>query len=454
MRRPTNRLIVCEFAGIPRYRGKLLTHRKERFNLLATWFVYANRVDILHPDARRFQSVESWFMKSTMKIRFLPWIVPALTGIALLAGTVLADAQTPSRLVGAITAISGNTLTVKTDVDGVHQVNVPASATIKRIAPGQKDLSAAQTIPFNSLETGDRVLVKLDPDAPAGTQEALQIIAIKQSDVALKQQKDREDWQLRGVGGLVKSVDPTSGVILLTSGAGSTEKTITVRTTKATMLKRYAPASVRYDAALPAPIDAILVGDQLRARGAKSADNTEIAAEEVITGSFRNISGTIASIEAASSTLVVKDLATKKPVTILITKDAQMRRLPDNVAQMLAARLKGSTTGGAASTQRGGAGSLDANSGNGRSHNGGHGAESNGQGGGGDSQQMLSNSPAIQLGDLKKGEAVMLVATAGTNEVTAITLLAGVEPLLEAPTASRNLLANWSMSSGAPDVAQ
>jgi uncharacterized membrane protein YgcG len=393
-------------------------------------------------------------MKDTMKIRFPLWIAPVLTGIALLAGTVLADAQAPSRLVGAITAISGNTLTVKTDVDGVHHVNVPASAAIKRITPGQKDLSTAEAIPFNSLETGDRVLVKLDPGAPAGTEEALQIIAIKQSDVALKQQKDREDWQLHGVGGLVKSVDAASGVIVLTSGLGATQKTISVRTAKATMLKRYAPASVRFDAALPAPIDAIHAGDQLRARGAKNADNTEIAAEEVISGSFRDISGTIASLDAASSTLVVKDLATKKPVTIHITEDAQMRRLPDNVAQMLAARLKGSTTGGAASTQRGGTGSLRASSGNGKSRNGSQGGESNGQGGGGDSQQMLSNSPAIQLGDLKKGEAVMLVSTAGTTEVTAITLLAGVEPLLEAPAASQNLLSNWSMSSGAPDVAQ
>jgi uncharacterized membrane protein YgcG len=256
------------------------------------------------------------------------------------------------------------------------------------------------------------------------------------------------------VGGLVKSVDAASGVIVLTSGLGATQKTISVRTAKATMLKRYAPASVRFDAALPAPIDAIHAGDQLRARGAKNADNTEIAAEEVISGSFRDISGTIASLDAASSTLVVKDLATKKPVTIHITEDAQMRRLPDNVAQMLAARLKGSTTGGAASTQRGGTGSLRASSGNGKSRNGSQGGESNGQGGGGDSQQMLSNSPAIQLGDLKKGEAVMLVSTAGTTEVTAITLLAGVEPLLEAPAASQNLLSNWSMSSGAPDVAQ
>ena len=46
---------------------------------------------------------------------------------------------------------------------------------------------------------------------------------------------------------------------------------------------------------------------------------------------------------------------------------------------------------------------------------------------------MLSRAPAIQLADLQKGEAVMLVATEGANDVTAVTLLAGVEPLLRSP---------------------
>jgi hypothetical protein len=56
------------------------------------------------------------------------------------------------------------------------------------------------------------------------------------------------------------------------------------------------------------------------------------------------------------------------------------------------------------------------------------------------------------LADLKKGDAVMLVSTDGATEVTAITLLAGVEPLLEAPAASRNMLNNWSLGSGAPEA--
>ncbi len=65
---------------------------------------------------------------------------------------------------------------------------------------------------------------------------------------------------------------------------------------------------------------------------------------------------------------------------------------------------------------------------------------------------MLSRAPAIQLADLKKGDAIMLVSTDGTTDVTAITLLAGVEPLLEAPAAS-SLLSNWSMGGGGAGAA-
>jgi hypothetical protein len=279
----------------------------------------------------------------------------------------------------------------------------------------------------------------------------LQIIAVKKADVAEKQQNDREDWQRNGAGGLVKSVDPASGDIVLTSGTGATAKTITVHTSKATTLKRYAPASVRFDAAVPAPIDAIHVGDQLRARGPKSADGSSINAQEVVSGTFRNISGTVTSTDPAASTLVVKDLATKKQVTIHITADVQMRKLPDRMANMLAARLKGSA---------GGTGQHDhsaaaAQGGNGQYSGGGGAAGAGGMSGAaGDPQQMLNRSPTIQIADLKKGDAVMLVATDGTTDVTAITLVAGVEPLLQAPEASQSLLSNWSMGgSGGADAA-
>ena len=378
-------------------------------------------------------------MKNTMKIRFPFLAAQVAICVALLAVAMLAQAQAPKPIQGTITAIGGNTLTVKTDAGDIRQVDVPSTAAILRIAPGVKDLSGAEKIPFSDLAVGDRALVTPDPKATGTTAQAHRIVAMKQSDLALKQKKEQEDWQLRGVGGPVKSVDAASGVIVLSSGSGATAKTITVHTTKATVLKRYAPASVRFDEAKPAPIEAIHEGDQLRARGNKSADGTELAAEEAISGSFRNIAGTVVSLDAAGAALVVKDLATKKPVTIKIASETQMRRLEDRMAQMLAMRLKGTTAGasgnsGAAGGQRGG------EQGGGRS---------GGMGGGAfDPQQMLSRAPAIQLSDLKKGDAVMLVATDGSTEVSAITLLAGVEPLLEAP-AAQNLLSNWSMNSGA-----
>jgi hypothetical protein len=365
-----------------------------------------------------------------------------LTGAAVLA-------QAPTRFVGTITAVNGTTLTVKTDADGPRQVAVPDSAVLKRVAPGQKDLSAAVDIHLADLETGDRVLVKLAAAVEGETAQAAQIIAIKAADVAEKAQKEREDWQQRGVGGLVKSVDPSAGTIVLTSGAGATAKTVTVHVSKTTVLKRYAADSVRFDLAQPAPMDAIHAGDQLRAKGDKNPEGTEVNADEIVSGSFRNISGVITSIDTAGQSITVKDLLTKKQVTVHITPDAQMHSLPPMMAQILAARLKGGAAGARVQGQGGGGGNRPAwpiaqGAGGG-----------SGQGQSGSMQQFLSRTPMIQFSDLKKGGAVMVVSTQGTAEVTAISLLSGVEPLLEAPEASQNLLANWSMGSGGgEDAAQ
>lgn len=396
-------------------------------------------------------------MKSKIKIFAPAWF--ALLATFILGGFP-AVAQTPaptqpaSRFLGTVTAVSGTTLTVKTDAGEVHQVDVPSTAVLKQVEPGVKDLSTAETIEFSTIATGDRVLVRLDTNAPAGSSVAVQVIAVKQAALAKKQEQEREDWQQRGVGGLVKGVDAASGTIVVTSGVGTTAKIITIHTDKTTVLKRYAPASVRYDLAKAEPIDSIHAGDQLRARGSKNETGSDVTAEEVVSGSFRNISGTITSIDAAASNVMVKDLTSKKQVTIHIAGDTQMRELPEMAATRLAAVLNGN---GGAAMARGGAGQ---GGGQGAGQAGGQrpggaagGGQRMGPGGGFDAQQMLSRAPAIQLADLKKSEAVMVVATEDQTGISAITLMAGVEPLLQAPAASQNLL-SWSLSSGAPDVAQ
>jgi hypothetical protein len=64
---------------------------------------------------------------------------------------------------------------------------------------------------------------------------------------------------------------------------------------------------------------------------------------------------------------------------------------------------------------------------------------------------MLQRTPPVQLADLHKGDAVMIVATQGTpGSATAVTLLAGVEPILTAsPSASQSMFsASWNVGGG------
>ena len=74
-----------------------------------------------------------------------------------------------------------------------------------------------------------------------------------------------------------------------------------------------------------------------------------------------------------------------------------------------------------------------------------------------DFQQMLGRMPAASLADLQKGDAVMMVSTEGTalSGGTVVTLLSGVEPILQAaPTASQaTMLTPWSLSAPAGDAA-
>jgi hypothetical protein len=120
-----------------------------------------------------------------------------------------------------------------------------------------------------------------------------------------------------------------------------------------------------------------------------------------------------------------------------------LRRLDDNVASMLAVRLKGNPAGGGGRAANGGGGGGQ------RTFNQGGGAGAGRM----DLESILERAPQIQLGALKKGDAVMIVATEDASGLSAVKLLAGVEPLLEAPEAA-DLLSSWSLSSGEGEAAQ
>ncbi|MFT4114351.1 hypothetical protein [Silvibacterium sp.] len=364
-----------------------------------------------------------------------------------------AQASPATKVVGVVTAISGNTLTVKPDTGDPVTVTVGDSARVLRAEPGTKTLSSATGIQFSDLAVGDRVLMAVHAATDGGPATATTVVAMKKADVAEKQQADQADWQRRGVGGLVKSVDAAAGVVTVAAGA----KTWTIHTTPKTIVRRYDADSIRFADAKPSTLDQIHVGDQARARGDHDPASTDVAAEEIVFGSFRNIAATVVSVDAAANTVTVNDLATKKPVVIHISADSQLHKLPDTMAQALAARFKSGGEGSGGGHAQGGgdhAGQVAASQAappeNGAASQNGTGPRGAGARNG-DLSTMLQRTPSLALGDLKKGDAVMIVATQGTPAAaTAVTLIAGVEPILSAsPSASRDMFsASWSMGGG------
>ena len=223
-------------------------------------------------------------------------------------------AQTPAgRSVGTIKTIDGSKITLTTDAGATVSISLQDSTRLLRIEPGEKDLKNAVKISQQELQPGDRILSVAGDASPDGhTIVAASVMAMKHADVVSKQQNDLQDWQRRGVGGLVKSVDPASGTITISVTTAGVAKPVTVQTSKSTVLRRYDPNSVKFDDAKVSTLDQVKPGDQLRARGTeKCADGSEVAADEIVSGTFRNLSGLITAIDAGTSTLTVSDLATK-----------------------------------------------------------------------------------------------------------------------------------------------
>jgi len=415
--------------------------------------------------------MDSWEKGRPVRLRLIVVFVCVLLGAATARVTeARQQAQQPppnpaTRPVGTIKSIAGKTIVLTTDAKSEVTVQVQDDAKLVRVEPGEKDLKNAVPLQLQDLQAGDRILVRGKLADDGKTVLAASVIAIKSGDIATKQAHERDEWQRHGVGGLVKSVDTAGGAITISTNAMGVAKDVTVQTSKQTVLRRYAPNSVKFDDAAPAPIDQVKVGDQLRARGTRNADATQLAADEVVSGTFRNIAGTVSSIDASAGTITVMDLIAKKSITVRVTADTQLRKLSPAIAQGIAMRLKG----GSADAPAGGAGAAAANAPPSKpaetasgGQPGGQGGQAGGSGGagrpggaaggarGGDLGQMLSRMPAATLADLQKGDAVMIVTTEGTQEggATAITLLAGVEPLLQASGAS-SILTPWTMS-GAP----
>ena len=147
-------------------------------------------------------------------------------------------AQTPpnalAKAVGEIKSVSNQTLTLATDDGKGISVSLPEGVRVVRIAPGATDLKNATPITIQELQVGDRVLVRGKASEDAKSMAASTVVVMKQSDVAAKQQQEREDWQKRGIGGLVTSVDPAAGTVTISVTGFTGTKNVLIKTTNKT----------------------------------------------------------------------------------------------------------------------------------------------------------------------------------------------------------------------------
>ena len=382
-----------------------------------------------------------------------------IISLAIIGGVSCAIAQAPAqtRITGTVTAVNAGDkqVTVTSDKGQAVTLTTNDRSFVLRMPPGETDIKKAQKIPLTDLAAGDRLVAAGQMSADQKSMEAHTILIMTKSDIAEIHQKEQEDWQKRGTTGIASSVDPAAQVLTMKVG----QKEVAVHPGPKTEFLRYALDSAKLSDAKAGKFADIKPGDEVHVLGNKEGDGSTIAAEKIVSGSFKQIAATISSIDASAGTLTVKDLATKKNVTIKVTPETTMRKLPEMMASMLARRYgagRGQGDGGGFAGRGAGRGAGGGDNagmyrpGGGQGGPGGPGGPG-GRGGRGDIKTMLDGLPAVPLAGLKNGDAIMITTTEGTDagHVTAIMLLAGVEPLLTAsPTATRDIMSGWNLGGG------
>jgi hypothetical protein len=371
---------------------------------------------------------------------------------AVLAYSAAACAQAPPALkqvIGEVTSIdaAAKQIKLKGDDGASYTVMLADNTSFLRVAPGEKDLKKATKIAFTDVMVGDRALaLEKDADAPARA-----VVIMTKADLAQKHQHDQAEWRTRSVTGVVTALNAANKEVTVTT-RGRDSKTMTIDASAAEF-RRYSPDSVQFADAKPSSFADLQPGDTVRALGDKNEDGTHLKAEELISGSFETIAGTVDSVDATTGEVRITNLQTKKPVVVRTNPNSLLRRLDTETATRLARRLRPDTVAAGGPPQGGaGAGARPPSGENAPPQGGAGGFRGGPGGGGGDLQQILERMPQLSLSELKKGDAVIVSSSKGPGDsaVTAFAFVAGVEPFLAAAprTAGQVNLGSWNLDLG------
>jgi hypothetical protein len=308
------------------------------------------------------------------------------------------------RLVGTVAVSKPETgeVEIKPDKGENLLAHLTSDSLVQKVAPGEKDLKHAEAIRATDIAAGDRVLVVLAD----GTKDIRRIVVMSAKDISGRDEADPQDWMKRGVAGVVAAKIGGEITLRVRSVAGTAQTTVVI--TPTTTFRRYAPDSVKFADALSSSVADVSLGDQLRARGAKSADGSKLTAEDVVFGTFVTKAGSIIAVNLENGELTISDMSSHQPLTIKIRADSQLKTMPEMPPMM--AQGGGSPAGMAPGGPPGGAPDLS---------------------------QMLEHMPLTKLADLKPGDTIVVSSTKGarSDQVTAIMLLANAGMLIRMASA-------------------
>jgi hypothetical protein len=347
---------------------------------------------------------------------------------AFAQGSGTASSSSSLRPIGVVTKLPTGALTLRTDA-GPELLVVPADGvSFLRVPPGATNLNTAAKITLNDISTGDRVLVRGRVSDDQRSIVATAVIVMTKSDLASVREAEHLDWQRRGLAGTVQAVNPEARELTVTVPAespssGNSTHPLTVALKSTAVLLRYAPDSVKFSDARPGSFDQVKAGDQIRALGTKSDDGSRFEAEKLVSGTFRTLGLTVVLVDAPIHAISTVDLASGQPVLVRTNADSKLVRLPAEAARAMSALNSGASSGG-----------RNGNDPAAEPFN---------------FQQILERAPALNLTELKPGDPLIVISTEGatSSEVTAIDVLAGVEPILAArPKGSKQVaVGSWSL---------
>jgi len=340
--------------------------------------------------------------------------------------------QTPGvvSVIGEVKAIDNTSkqMVVRADNGVLFTVTLSDKTQYLRVAPGETSLAKATKIGLADVGSGDRVLARGRGAADQKTVPALQVVVMSKADLAKKQEQERAEWRRRGVSGIVASLNPSTQEITVSSRtlAGAPQAVI-IPVTDKVMMRRYPPDTIpKYSDAKPSKFEEVKVGDQMRALGDKTADGTHLTAEEVVFGTFKIAGGTVTAIDAATNQIKINDLQTKKPLTIILKPESVLRRYPEG-GMFGGGGGPGAASGAPGQSQAQGQGQQ-------RPQGAGPGGpQGAGPGRGGmNMADLLERLPIISIKDLKVGDTIIMSSLQGADptQLTAISLVTGIEPLL------------------------